>query len=156
MLLLLKTLLNDRGFHTKVVGNFFFEERVKLKCFHCKRYDENWMCPPNIPELDYPQILSEYNNRILVWHKTEDRLSNVLHHALLEAEKLLWNSNYPLAVSFIGGSCKLCDECPDIGCSKPDLARIPLEAIGVNVIKTSGLPIVFPSKEIYRVGLLVW
>lgn len=153
------SLLKSRGMFTKPNPVIIFEERVKLKCFHCSRYSQNWMCPPNIPDLNYLRILNEYDNGLLVWHKMEDRKESsiILHKALLEAEKLLWDNNYPLAISFIGGSCKLCDTgCDRDRCSQPELARIPLEAIGVNVIKTSGLPIVFPPKEIYRVGLLAW
>ena len=30
-----------------------FEERVKMNCFYCGRYGNNWRCPPHIPDVDY-------------------------------------------------------------------------------------------------------
>ena len=35
-----------------------FEERVRLKCCHCKNYKEKWTCPGKMPELDYRQIIN--------------------------------------------------------------------------------------------------
>lgn len=148
-----------------------FEERVHLNCFHCIRYGVNWTCPPKIPQVDYQKLICEYENLLLVYCKmplTADKFevvrrtsTNTLHHALLAAEKLLWESNYPLAISFMGGSCKLCPEgCDELACRHPDKARIPLEGIGVNVVKSAenvGLNIVFPPVDyMFRVGLLGW
>lgn len=148
-----------------------FEERVLLKCFYCVRYGVNWTCPPKLPDRDYRKLISECDNLLLVYCKmtfTKENMdivrrdsTNLLHRALLAAEKLLWDSNYPLAISFIGGSCKLCDGgCNPRGCRQPTLARIPLEAAGVNVIesiKNRDLKIVFPPEGyFYRVGLLGW
>lgn len=148
-----------------------FEERVLLKCFHCARYGVNWTCPPKLPDKNYQKIISECNNLLLAYCKmpfTEKNMdivrrdsTNLLHRALLAAEKVLWDSNYPLAISFIGGSCKLCDGgCDPHGCRQPTLARIPLEAAGINVaesLKDKDLNIVFPPKGyFYRVGLLGW
>lgn len=28
-----------------------FEERVRMSCFYCGKYRNNWKCPPNIPNL---------------------------------------------------------------------------------------------------------
>ena len=148
-----------------------FEERVLLNCFHCQRYNVNWTCPPKIPGVDYRKLILEYDNVLLVYCKmpfTKKKMdivrrdsTNLLHRALLEAEKLLWDNNYPLGISFIGGSCKLCAQgCDPDRCRQPSLARIPIEATGVNVAKSVesiGLKIDFPPEEyLYRVGLLVW
>ena len=153
------------------VSNLVFEERVRLNCFHCRRYNVNWTCPPNIPERDYHKLIREYDNALLVYCKipvSKEKLdivrresTNLLHRALLAAEKHLWDNDYPLAISFIGGSCKLCAQgCDPHGCRQPTLARIPLEATGVNVVKSAesvGIEIKFPPTEhLYRVGLLLW
>jgi predicted metal-binding protein len=152
-------------------ADLVFEERVLLNCFHCQRYKVNWTCPPHIPDLDYRKLICEYENALVVYCKMplkkgkmavlRRESTNILHRALLSAEKLLWENNYPLAVSFIGGSCKLCAEgCDPHGCRQPTLARIPVEAAGINVVKTlagKGIDIVFPPNDyLYRVGLLLW
>ncbi len=148
-----------------------FEERVLLNCFHCRRYSVNWTCPPKIPDIDYRKLIEAYDNARLVYCQmplAEGEMdlvrrdsTNLLHRALLEAEKFLWDNNYPLAVSFIGGSCKLCAQgCDPHSCRQPTLARIPIEATGVNVeksVRNEDLKIVFPPKGVlYRVGLLLW
>ncbi len=148
-----------------------FEERVRLSCFYCGRHGKNWRCPPNIPDLDFKTVISEYERILLVYRKFpyndvsyEDvrRDSTVsLHKTLLSAEKYLWKSNVPLYASFIGGSCKLCKNgCDASGCANPASARIPVEALGINVIKTAlnaGVEITFPpDKSIMRAGLLCW
>ena len=152
-------------------SNLVFEERVHLNCFHCHRYKVNWTCPPRIPDIDYRKAILEYDNMLLVYCKmpfTKEKFdivrrdsTNLLHRALLDAEKLLWENNYPLAVCFIGGSCKLCAQgCDPDRCRQPTLSRIPIEAAGINVVKSAeslGLKISFPPKDcIWRVGLLLW
>jgi len=147
------------------------EERVRFNCFFCRNYSNKWCCPPNIPDLDYSRVLQEYDNFLLLTYKygfdgeitTEDRTlsTNIVHKLGLELEKFLWENNHPLAKVFIGGGCKLCGyTCPMDDCSKPTMRRLPLEAIGVNVVKTAGnigIDIVFPPKNyFYRVGLLLW
>lgn len=163
-------LLEKQGMGVYKLSYISFEERVKLQCFSCSRYNIRWTCPPKIPQLDYEELLSEYENKLLVWYKApiKDNIdivrveaSNKLHKALLCAEEELWNNNYPLAISFIGGSCKLCLRgCNKAICTQSTLARIPIEALGINVVKTAeraGIEIVFPPKEyLYRVGLLAW
>jgi len=47
----------------------------------------------------------------------------------LKMEKLLWEKNNSTAISFIGGSCKLCKNgCGSDKCNNPYMARSPLEA----------------------------
>ena len=38
-----------------------FEELVKMNCFYCGKYGRNWKCPPNIPDIDYPKMFSEFD-----------------------------------------------------------------------------------------------
>lgn len=154
-----------------LVCDIVFEERVRLNCFYCNNYDKKKCCPPNIPVLDYQKVLSEYDNLYLIYHKHNfeneitqaDRIisTTILHSFLLDAERILWENNYPMATSFIGGCCKLCGwECNKKLCKFPMRCRIPLEALGMNVIKTMekiGVNLIFPPKDyFYRIGLLVW
>lgn len=155
------------------IGNIKIEERVRLKCFHCKNYKNKWTCPPKIPEIDYAKLFKEYENSAIVYCKmpygsVEEfniirvESTNLLHRMLLQLEEILYKNNIPIALSFIGGSCKLCkDGCNKEKCRQPNLSRIPLEATGVNVISlvkdTLDMDIVFPpTNNLYRVGLLLW
>lgn len=152
-------------------GELLFEERVKMNCFYCEKYKNNWKCPPNIPEIDYSKMFSEFDNLAFLYvrmkldsEKSEivrRESSTVLHKALLEAEKYLYMNNNSIALSFIGGSCKLCKNgCGLEKCNNPYMARTPMEATGVNVIKSAenvGINISFPTDtEMIRLGLLLW
>ena len=46
-----------------------FEERVRLKCCHCKNHGVKWTCPGKMPELDYRKIISEYEHKAVVISK---------------------------------------------------------------------------------------
>lgn len=151
--------------------NLVFEELTKLNCFYCPRYGTNWKCPPNIPKIDYKKIVSEFENAAFVYNilsfdektysdvRTES--SVLLHKTMLHIEKYLFLQGYSTSVSFIGGSCKLCKNgCGKDRCNNPGLARIPLEATGVNVVKSAekyGIKITFPvTTSLIRIGLILW
>ena len=166
---------NEKGYPIKGksinASDLIFEERVKMNCFYCGRYNMSWKCPPQIPEIDYKQMLNEFDSVAFVYVKkslldsdyaTIRHDSSVqLHRALLECEKWLWNHNNSTALSFIGGSCKLCKNgCAPDRCANPYMARIPVEALGINLVKSAancGIDISFPPKEyMIRIGLLLW
>lgn len=153
--------------HTDLV----FEERVRMNCFYCGKWNANWRCPPRIPDIDFKKLFAEYENLALVYCRypfTEETYNTVrsestvmLHSTLLELEKYLWECNHPTAISFIGGSCKLCKNgCGKERCNNPYKARSPLEATGMNVVKTAakaGIEIEFPPNgSIIRLGMIVW
>ena len=50
-------------------NDIVFEERVRLKCCHCKNYKEKWTCPGKMPELDYRKIINEYEHKAVVISK---------------------------------------------------------------------------------------
>lgn len=148
-----------------------FEERVKLSCFYCARYNVCWRCPPRIPQLDYPKIMNEFEHAALVWidmPMTKETYSDVrsessvrLHHAILDLEQELLRCHVSIYLSFIGGSCKLCKNgCGKERCNNPYLARIPLEATGINVVKTVekyGIHVEFPATtHMMRIGMILW
>lgn len=166
-----------KGYNIKAVEvkleQLVFEERVKMSCFHCSRYNVNWKCPPYIPDIDVPKMISEYDNMAFVYVKylkeelEEDfeyvrRESSIhLHRALLECEKWMYEHNNSLALSYIGGSCKLCKNgCAPDRCVNPYQARSPIEALGINVVTSAarcGVEIIFPPTEyLIRIGLLLW
>ena len=151
--------------------SFIFEKRVRLNCFYCTKYNTKWTCPPRIPEFDYKAIIEEYQNIAIlkyerVFKKEEfdlirNQSTNDVHRMLLKLEKYLYEHNDSLAISFNGGSCKLCKNgCAKDKCNNPGMARIPLEATGVNVIKSLdniGIKIEFPLiNKFYRFGLIAW
>lgn len=150
---------------------FVFEERVKLMCFHCTKYNNCFTCPPKIPKLNYKKIINEYKNCAVVYcnmnfsEENYDEIrsasTNLIHRTILRLEKVLRDHNNPMVLSFIGGSCKLCKGgCPPDRCKNPYLARIPVEAIGINLVKSLGkigVEIKFPViNNIYRYGLILW
>lgn len=167
--------VNEKGYAVEGrmidVSKLIFEERVKMNCFYCGKYNSGWKCPPNIPQLDYPKMLAEYDNAAFIYIKkslakedyntVRNNSSVELHRALLECEKWLWTHNNSTALSFIGGSCKLCKNgCAPGKCANPYESRSPVEALGINVIKSAelfGIDIKFPPTEyMMRLGLLLW
>ncbi len=148
-----------------------FEERVKMNCFYCGRYNSNWKCPPRLPDVDYKKMISEFDYAAFIYlnvpltknNYDEVRIESsvILHHVLLEFEKYLWDRNNSTSVSFLGGSCKLCKNgCGSEKCNNPYQSRAPVEATGLNVLKTAkkyGIDIPFPPKEtLTRIGLILW
>lgn len=153
------------------IDEIIFEESVKLNCFYCKNYNKKWTCPPRIPDLDYEKIMNEYSNKLILeysvdfekhnFEEARHRSTNYLHSIVLKLEKYLWEHNYPMSISFIGGSCKLCkNTCSEIDCRNRGLSRIPIEAIGVNLIKTLkriNVDIKFPvTSNLKRYGMILW
>lgn len=170
---LINSIVDENIFCKEVDTSIFvFEEKVKLLCFHCARYNNSWTCPPKIPDVDYQKIFLSYNNALLVYYSNNKiqeqdfdsirhESTNILHKQLLDMEKICWDHNIPTAISFIGGSCKLCKNgCDKDKCRMPYLSRIPLEATGVNVVeslKKIGINIVFPPKKcLGRYGVLLF
>lgn len=149
-----------------------FEERVKQKCFHCSNYHTKWTCPGHLPSIDYHKLVQEYEHaaviicKMPIEHAAVDeevryKSTNMVHRAMLYLEGELYKRNNTLALSFIGGSCKLCKNgCSKEQCANPSLSRVPWEATSCNVISTLkniGIEVVFPPKDyLYRYGLFLW
>jgi predicted metal-binding protein len=148
-----------------------FENRVGINCFYCSKYNTKWTCPPRIPNVDYKNVLKEYDNIAIVAYTVDinevnfdelrSKTTNKVHQSLLMLEKYLWENNKPLAISFIGGCCKLCkDGCSKDECKNKGLSRIPIEGIGINVVSTLkniNIDVVFPIKNnLSRYGMILW
>ena len=152
--------------------NLIFEENVRMNCFYCGKYNNNWRCPPNLPDLDYKKMMREYESGLVValtypieqqsdYNRIRNDSSVILHKLLLELEKWMYNHNSSNAISFIGGSCKLCKGgCGKERCNNPYMSRTPVEALGINIVKSLkqyNIDITFPTdKVLKRVGLLLW
>ena len=148
-----------------------FEERVRLKCFHCTNYRAKWTCPGKLPQLNFQKIIGEYEHAAVIRYQqsaVSDQPSadeyrqagNELHKAMLYLEAEMMKRNNPLAQSFIGGSCELCKNgCPTDKCAHPEQARVPWDATGCNVVRSLaniGIQVDFTGKDICRYGLFVW
>lgn len=153
-------------------SKLIFEERVRMSCFNCGKYYTNWKCPGNMPQnIDYRKMVCEFENGAFVYVKiplSNERFEDIraessimLHKAILDMEKYLWEHNIAMVLSFIGGSCKLCKNgCGAESCNNPYKSRSPVEAIGVNVVKSAaeyGIDVLFPPGDyMMRLGLILW
>jgi predicted metal-binding protein len=171
MVLHLKETFPDVLFKQIEPASLIFEERVKLNCIHCERYNKNWKCPPRIPDLDYEKAISEYRFACFAYKEylisgnnyaeIREKSALYLHKTLLRAEELLFKKSNALSITFIGGSCRQCKNgCGQERCANPSKARIPIEAIGINVVESAainGIRIHFPIENILtRIGLILW
>lgn len=165
-----RMLESKSGFLIKEIDirELVFDVRTRIQCVYCERYGKKLTCPPNIPDLDYFfEFFKRYSRGVLILKKynaltDETRVLSTreLTQKVIEIETNYKKQGYYYAAGFIGGSCKECKRCPKSGCVHPDRARIPLEATGVDVIKTcERLGIILPrpaeGKPFYRVGLVV-
>ena len=149
-----------------------FEENVRMNCYYCSKYGRSWRCPPNLPDIDFVKMFQEFDDGLFLclacpveqkslYESVRNESSIALHKILLQLETWMWNHDRPGAVSFGAGSCKLCKGgCGPDRCNNPSMSRSPLEATGVNVIKTAqkyGIQIHFPADQaIIRAGMILW
>jgi len=151
--------------------------KATYKCRTCPRFGTKPTCQPNIPEFDYfNRLVQSYKYGLLIgksyqyensdqYDKIRAESSPRLQDILLMLEKQAFQRNYYWAVGFIGGSCRGCNNCPKDGkvCATPSRGRIPMEAIGIDVIKTCSLKGIkipaFPhpveNGHLYRIGLIL-
>ncbi len=153
--------------------DIIFDERSRLLCVNnCWNYNNRMSCPPNIPNIDYEKAVKQYKHGLLIvlerdfkneaeaFRKCKVESTNTLHFILLQLEQEAFNEGYSMATSFIGGSCKLCKECGK-KCKQQKLSRIPMEAVGMDVLQTVkkyDIKIKFPAEKyekLKRVGLFL-
>lgn len=167
------SLLKERGASAVVLTNIadiVVDERVRLKCRVpvCDAYNKNLMCPPYVPSVaEFRETLKNYKQAILI--QTADLLHETnanapreevflpareLHDLVNLGEREAFASGFRFAAGFIGGCCRLCDECVaaqgGASCRFPFQARPSMEAMGIDVIATAekaGLPLTFPVKN---------
>jgi len=156
------------------LSSIVIDERVRLKCLIplCDKYNQNLMCPPNLPSVEeFRKSLKKYSKALYVQlafekkgkvSKTEIRRYGLrLHKIIHELERKALSLGYPLAAGLIGGSCKLCRKCvgPAGLCKHPLMARPSMEGMGIDVIRTAKnieLPFDFSSQNrLFCNGLLL-
>ena len=99
--------------------------------------------------------------------KEKTKLHHPFNRKLLEiveaVESAAFKEGMRFAAGLVGGSCVLCKRCVDNkileACRHPFRARPPMEAVGIDVVKTaqkSGLPIHLSSlKNVVWTGLVL-
>ncbi len=146
----------------------------------CSSYGRHLLCPPNVIRAEeFEKVLNLYHHALIIQvqadfdsrDKTDRRLSREvcedierktgsvrfqrrLHKLVNEVEAYAFKNGYRFAAGLIGGECSLCDDCTALErgrkCKHPFQARPPMEAVGIDVVKTcanSGLRVALSSKE---------
>ena len=152
------------------IADIIVDERVRLKCRVpvCDSYNRNLMCPPHVPSVtEFREALKNYSQAILIQVSAElnETYANVpteevflparkLHELVNLGEKEAFTAGIRFAAGFIGGCCRLCDECAAVqgsaSCRFPFKARPSMEAMGIDVMATvekAGLPVTFPIRN---------
>lgn len=161
------------------VSGIILDERVRLKCQVpvCDSYRRNLMCPPYVPAVaEFRETLKLYSRAILLQvtaglknNRTDMPSEEIfspakqLHKLVNFAEKKAFSRGFLFAAGFIGGCCRLCDECVAVHggmqCRFPFNARPSMEAMGIDVIATAekaGLTVSFPiSDRVTWTGLIL-
>ena len=162
--------------------------RLKCEVPRCAGYGQFLTCPPHVMSVDaFTRIRSRYKWGLLVQveaknidstKKSKGRINQTilkenkkLHRPfklkLLEiveaVESAAFKQGMRFAAGLVGGSCVLCEECvkdkSSKACRHPFRARPPMEAVGIDVVKTAGnagLPIhLSSSKNVLWTGLVL-
>lgn len=149
--------------------DLIFDLKVQEMCKSCKRYGKKATCPPYIESIEYySKLLPKYSYGILYYEifLVNDDPEEVGKKSSLEICKKitsernrLFADGHYLMIGLGAGSCKICDSC-SFPCHQPGKALIPLEAVGIDVVKTMrkfGVEVKFPVKDtICRIGMLLY
>jgi predicted metal-binding protein len=151
--------------------DLIFDIKVHESCKSCKRYGLTGCCPPKIGSFDYyKKLLPKYKHGLLLvlkfkindnkdWKLLGRQSSLELHRELLKERDKIFNEGNYFSIILGGGSCKWCEKC-SIPCKFPQYRVIPIEATGINVVKTIkkfGYKLDFPVKDsFYRIGMILW
>jgi predicted metal-binding protein len=153
--------------------------RLKCEVPRCAGYGQFLTCPPHVMSVDaFSRIRSRYQWGLLVQVEARnidstDKAAARINRAVLKENKK-WHRPFRLqlleiveavetaafkkgmrfATGLVGGSCVLCERCVadkvSDPCRHPFRARPPMEAVGIDVIKTAqngGLPISLSSSQ---------
>jgi len=162
--------------------------RLKCEVPRCAGYGQYLTCPPYVMSVEaFSKIRSSYKWGLLVQVEAKDidstdkdkgrinrtilKENRKLHRSfklkLLEiveaVESAAFKKGMRFATGLVGGSCVLCERCVDDkssdACRHPFRARPPMEAVGIDVVKTAqnaGLPIhLSSSKNVVWTGLVL-
>jgi predicted metal-binding protein len=162
--------------------------RLKCEVPRCAGYGQFLTCPPYVMSVEaFSRILLRYKWGLLVQVEAQNinstdkgkgridravlKRNTELHRPfklkLLEVveavEAAAFKKGMRFATGFVGGSCALCERCVEDkkseACRHPFRARPPMEAVGIDVVKTAqnaGLPIhLSSSKNVVWTGLIL-
>lgn len=149
--------------------DLLFDAKVSEMCRSCKRYGKKATCPPYIPAFEhYAAMLPRFARGLFAVEEfvvSGERSavgivsSLAIWNAVVSKRNELIAQGHTFAVAFGAGSCKLCPTCGGV-CAKPDKSLVPLEATGLDLVKTLApfdVAIKFPVKtEFYRVGAVFY
>lgn len=163
--------------------------RLKCTIPLCDNYNRHLLCPPNLMSVEeFRKALSRYRSAVIIqldanYDSTDkssskltldlqkrlrtethgERWEKKLHTIVSEVEAAAFKKGFYLAAGLIGSDCTLCPECVGKGssnaCKHPFLARPSMQAMGIDVIKTSrnaGMPVTLSSTAKVRwTGLIL-
>jgi predicted metal-binding protein len=162
--------------------------RLKCEVPRCAGYGRFLTCPPRVMSVDtFTRIRSSYKWGLLVQVEAKgidstDKGKGRINQAILKENKKLhapfklklleiveavesaaFKRGMCFAAGLVGGSCVLCERCvgdnSSKACRHPFRARPPMEAVGIDVVKTAanaGLPIhLSSSKNVVWTGLVL-
>jgi len=162
--------------------------RFKCEVPKCAGYGQYLTCPPYVMSVEaFSKIRSNYKWALLVQVEAKnidsaDKGKSRINPAILKentelhrsfklklieiveaVESAAFKKGLRFAAGLVGGSCVLCERCVDDksseACRHPFRARPPMEAVGIDVIKTAqntGLPIhLSSSKNVVWTGLVL-
>jgi predicted metal-binding protein len=150
--------------------DLIFDLKVVESCKNCKRYGTKASCPPYVFDSYYYQKLlptyrygvvyyEQFNSLSNTWVENGKNSSLALQKFLLARRDELFQQGRVFVTAFGSGSCKLCTEC-SFPCRLPNKALVPLEATGLDVVKTVkkfGVNIKFPvTDSFYRIGAIFY
>lgn len=154
----------------KILENYL-DEHVRELCKYCKRYGKKVCCPPYLPVIEeYKKLFIKYKCGTLLikkftiddikkWEELGKNSSEELRQSVILFINSLKTDKYTY---FGAGSCKNCKTCSN-PCRFPDKQLIPLEGLGLNVVKLvediANITLKFPVENygyFYRIGLVLY
>lgn len=162
--------------------------RLKCEVPRCAGYGQFLTCPPHVMSVDaFARIRSGYKWGLLIQVEAKsidstDKGKGRINHTILKknkkshrpfklklleiveaVESAAFKKGMRFAAGLVGGSCVLCEQCVEDksskACRHPFRARPPMEAVGIDVVKTAenaGLPIhLSSSKNVLWTGLVL-
>ena len=150
-------------------ADLIFDPKVREMCKSCKRYGKKATCPPHIESVEYySKLLPRYSYGTIYYEifpadgnaiEVGKKSSLKIYKKIASRRKKLFNDGHYLIMGLGAGSCKLCDRC-SFPCPLPGEALIPIEATGIDVVRTMkkfGVEVKFPVNDtIYRIGALFY
>lgn len=137
------------------VDQIAFEPSYRTLCEQnaCGMYGTNWMCPPDIGEIDTLIAQAKQYRQALVYQRVDVLEDSYDMEGMLRAGKKMNDlvqrvreALHPIlgedALYLGAGGCRLCDVCArrnDAPCRHPELAVASMEAYGVDVSRLAPL-----------------